>query len=85
MRTLLIAGGANLAEAITQAEIGVACLFRAIRSLGLEIATHKTEAIVFTNKVRNPHINNQLSLRAGNALVPITTNMKYLEIQIDRL
>lgn len=78
--TLVLASAKTVDELERVANNALAAVAERINSLGLEIATNKTEAVMFTSKYKynNPEI------RLGDDLIPLSTEMTYLGVIIDK-
>jgi len=54
LMTLVVAGGRGWDDALAVANVGAACVVRSMRRMGLEVASHKTEAIYFHGSLESP-------------------------------
>lgn len=80
--TCILAGGHTLDDAIASAELGTSCIIRAVKKLGLNIATHKTEAIAFGISLTTSQFNDARISIDGD-VIKIGKTMKYLGILLD--
>lgn len=80
--TCLIAGRATVGEAIALAEFGASCLITAIKKLGMKIAAHKTEAIIFGSAWPETR-RDTCRLHIDGISITIATEMKYLGLRLD--
>lgn len=80
--TLILAGGENWNEAIQRGEVAASSVIRAIRDAGLEVATHKTEALFFYGK-NSGVLPPDLEFKLGETQVPISRHLKYLGLVLD--
>ena len=74
--TLLVVRGPSLRE-VVRAELGAAVVVGAIRRLGLEVSTGKTEAVAFMWRIPSA------SIRIGDAKIELRSSIKYLRLMID--
>ncbi|RLU14841.1 hypothetical protein DMN91_012728 [Ooceraea biroi] len=79
--TLVVAGGSGWRETTRMAEIAVACVVRTIRALGLEVSSHKCEAIFFHDCLRGAPPSAHVMV--GNVPVPVGPRVKYLGLTLD--
>lgn len=79
--TLVTAFGASYREAAVRATAGVAQVVRRIRSLGLEVALHKSEALLFHEPRDGPPPGAQIMV--GGTAIPVGKSMKYLGLVLD--
>jgi len=79
--TLILAAGRDWGEARSRANEATAGVVRHIRSLGLEVAPQKTEAIYFHNGLRG--VPQQDSIEVSGVPVPIGAHIKYLGLVLD--
>ncbi|XP_026823912.1 uncharacterized protein LOC113561603 [Ooceraea biroi] len=78
---LLVAWGPGWGDAVRTAEDGVACVARAVRALGLEMAPHKSEAVFFHDGLRGAPPPAQVIV--GNVPIPVGPKIKYLGLTLD--
>lgn len=79
--TLVLARGRNHREAAYLATAGVAHVVHRIRASGLEVALHKSEALVFHGPRNAPPLGTQISV--GGTSITIESTMKYLGLVLD--
>jgi len=79
--TLILAAGRDWGEARSRANEATAGVVRHIRSLGLDVAPQKTEAIYFHNGLRGAPP--QDAIEVSGVPVPIGARMKYLGLILD--
>lgn len=79
--TLFIARGNNYVEVAHLASVGATMLVGRIRSLGLQVAVAKTEALMFYGRGGRPPPGAYVLV--DNVQVKIATNMKYLGLVLD--
>lgn len=79
--TLVTAGGLNHREAARLATAGVAQVVARIRALGLEVALHKSEALVFHGPRNAPPPGTEITV--GGTPIAVGTKLKYLGIVLD--
>jgi len=77
--TVVVAGGSNWEEAQRLAELSVACVVRAIASLGLKVSPSKTEATFFKDGRRGDPLPAGAGLEVVGIRVPIEAQIKYLD------
>lgn len=80
--TLVLCEGESFDRTVRLAEFGVARVVSRIRSIGLEVASHKTEAIWF-HGLRHGAEPAETSLRVGVTDVRIGRSMRYLGLTLD--
>jgi len=78
--TLVLAGG-ELGGGCCQANLAVANVVRSIRTLGLEVAAQKTEAVFFHDGSHGPPP--PAFIRVGEARVQLSESIQYLGLQLD--
>jgi len=81
--TLILAAGRAWGEAWSRANEATAGVVRHIRSLGLEVAPQKTEAIFFHNGRREAPP--EVTIEVSGVPVPIGVQIKYLGLILDSL
>jgi len=79
--TLILAAGRDWGEAHSRANEATADVVRHIRSLGLEVAPQKTEAIYFHNGLRGASPED--AIEVSGVPVPIEARIKYLGLILD--
>lgn len=79
--TLILASGRTSVEATRMAQRQTRLVIREIRKLNLEVATQKTEAIVFYRPRMKPTC--PLKIRVGDDEIKIGYTMKYLGVFLD--
>jgi len=79
--TLVLAGGQTCREATIRANIALESVVRSIRTLGLEVAARKTEAVIFRGATTVPPP--PTFIQVGEARVQTGENIKYLGLQLD--
>jgi len=79
--TLILAAGRDWGEAKSRANEATASVVRHIRSLGLDVAPQKTEAIYFHNGLRGAPP--QDTIQVSGVPVPIGAQIKYLGLILD--
>jgi endonuclease/exonuclease/phosphatase (EEP) superfamily protein YafD len=79
--TLVLARAKNHREAAYLATAGVALVVQRIRALGLEVALHKSEALVFHGARKGPPLGTQISV--GGTSITVKPTMKYLGLVLD--
>lgn len=78
--TILLTRGVNPQSTIDKAKFCATRIIRVIEELGLEVASNKTEAMIFSKKRLNT---DSYAITIGNHTIPIKLHMKYLGIMID--
>lgn len=78
--TLVLAAGESFETAVSLAEVGVACVVRKIRDMGLQIAPHKTEALWLYGRRQKPP---NLAVNVDETRVEVGHHMKYLGLTLD--
>jgi hypothetical protein len=79
--TLVTIRGETIAEILRLASAFVGHIVRRIRSLGLRVALHKTEAIIFHGRRRSVPADTVIDVDGVN--VPLRPHIKYLGLNID--
>jgi hypothetical protein len=79
--TMLIAAGKNLEEAVHNANLDACKIVKAIESLGLDVAAHKTQAMYFYERTSIRNRNRILVIK--NSAVKLGNSIKYLGLIID--
>lgn len=79
--TLVLVEASSLVEVIDRANHQLEITVGRIRSLGLTVATHKTEAVLFWPRGKKPE--RLPSVRIDGETIPIKGHMRYLGVMID--
>lgn len=82
--TLILAGGDDWSEAIRRGELAASSVIQSIRRAGLEVAAHKTEALLFYGKTLGTPPPG-LGFTLGDTHIPISRSLKYLGLVLDGL